>query len=327
MQKLVVKVLALAALLGICFGTSGAMAQADSYPTRPIKLIIPFVAGGPADVVGRILAERVGKELGQPFVVDNRPGANSVIGTQLAARAEADGYSIVMVTGSTVIVMHFLKDKPYDLWKDFVPIIGIGGVPNILVVPGKSELRSLADVIKQGQTPSGINYASGGVGSLAHLSGALLSQELKIKGTHVPYKGNFPALQDIVAGRVDVFMPTPIEALEVIKSGDVRVLGIANDKRIAALPDVPTMKELGYPQINPRIWYGFLAPGKTPQPIVDKLNSAFAKAMADPAVQARLTALTFETAVTTGPEFSKFMQDESARWKKVIDDNHITAEN
>ena len=223
--------------------------------------------------------------------------------------------------------MHVQSNVPYDFEKDFTPVIGIGAVPNVLAVPAKANIRSIADLVALAKsTPGGLNYASGGNGSLGHISGALLVQELKIKATHVPYRGNSVAMQDLMANRVQLFFPTIIEGLAGAKTGEVRLLGVSSEQRLASAPDVPTMKELGLGHIDPRVWYGYLVPAKTPPAIVDRLHDAISKSVTRPDVQERLKAFSFITIIQTGPQFRELMRSESARWQKVIQDNGIKAD-
>jgi tripartite-type tricarboxylate transporter receptor subunit TctC len=317
---------ALLVLLAAGFGAGEAAAQ-SSYPSKPIRLIVTFSAGGPADVIARLLGEKIAAELGQTVLVENRTGGSSVIGTQAAARSEPDGYTVLQITAANIIAVQLLSNVPYDFEKDFVPVIGIGAVPNVLAVPGKANIRSVPDLVNAAQSmPGGLNYASGGNGSLGHLSGALLVQELKIKATHVPYRGNSPAMQDLMTNRVQLFFPTIIEGLAAAKTGDVRLLAVTSEQRLASAPDLPTMKELGLGHIDPRTWYGYLVPAKTPPAIVDRLHDAISKAVTRPDVQERLKAFSFQTVITTGPQFRDFMRAESGRWKKVIQDNGIKSD-
>ena len=304
-----------------------ANAQGDAYPSKPIKLIVPFTAGGPGDVLARLLADKVGAELGQRILVDNRTGGNGIIGTDAVAKSEPDGYTILQMTGTQVVTPHLQSNIPYDLNRDLVPVVGVGAAPTVLVVPGKSGIRSLDDLAKLAKSsPNGINFGSGSVGSIAHLTAALLVQQLNIKATHVPYRGSSLAVQAIAANEVQFFFPTPIEAAELAKSGDIRMIAVNADQRLANFPDVPTMKELGMANVDARIWYGYYVPARTPPAIIDRLYKAFAKVMSDPAVTERIQTLGFVPKVTDAAEFGKFVNSESARWKKVIDENQIKAD-
>jgi tripartite-type tricarboxylate transporter receptor subunit TctC len=305
---------------------AGASAQDPSYPSRPIKLIVPFPAGGSSDILGRILAEKVGAELGQTVIVDNRSGGNTVIGTQAATTSKPDGYTILQVTPNAIIVASLQKNLPYDLERAFTPVIGVGAVPLLLVVPGVSNIRSVADLIAAAKSTQGTTYASGGVGSLGHLAAAWFAREAKITATHVPYRGVAPAIQDLLGKRVGFMFVSSLEGMQVAKTGGVRVLAVTAEQRLPTLPDVPTMAELGYANFTPAVWYGFLVPANTPPRVVDRLYNAIAKAANDPGVQARLGDLGLQVKVRSGKDFGKQMHDESLRWRRVVDENQIKME-
>ena len=311
----------------IAMGTvATAGAQPGSYPSRPMKLIIPFPAGGSSDILGRIFADKVGAELGQTMIVDNRAGGNTVIGTQATTTAKPDGYTILQVTPNALIVATLQQNLPYDLERDLAPVIGVGAVPLLLVVPAESKVRSIADLVTAAKSPQGITYASGGVGSLGHLVPAWFARELKITATHVPYRGVGPAMQDIVGNRVHFMFVSSPEGIQVAKAGAVRALGVTSEQRLPSLPDVPTMAELGFAGFTPAVWYGFVVPAKTPAAIVDRLYGAFAKTANDPAIQARLGDLGLRMQVRTGAEFGKQMREESIRWRRVVAENQIKME-
>lgn len=313
------------AILSLASGTSQtALAQAD-YPSHPIKLVIAFAPGGPGDILGRLLADRVGAELKQSIVVDNRAGGASVIGTSTVTKADPDGYTILQVTGSQKTIEYLLPSVPFNFDKDLTPIIGVGATPLVLAVP--PSIKSIDELISMSKSnPNGINYATSGVGTVAHLAAALFAQDRQMKATPVPYKGGSPATQALMAGQVQYFFATP-EIGELAKSGAVRLLAVTSEQRVPTLPDVPTMKELGMPQNDFRIWYSYYAPAKTPPAIIDRLYKAFAAAIADATVQARLQTLGLIPNVQNPAALTEFVKSDSARWKKVIDDNKITVEN
>jgi tripartite-type tricarboxylate transporter receptor subunit TctC len=221
-----------------------------------------------------------------------------------------------------------LQEKlPYNLERDFAPIISVGSFPMVLAVPVASKLNSFADLVAAARSKDGITYASGGAGTLAHLSSVRLINELKGIGNHVPYRGNSDAIQALLGNQVQLFFPSTAEALPLAKSGKIRLLGVTSEERVPTLPDVPTMKELGFAEFNPRLWYAFLAPANTPPNIVSGLNDAFAKAAMDPSVRERLTALGFTMEIKDPAAVSAFMKSEAARWGKVIKDNNIQSAN
>lgn len=303
-----------------------ATAQTASFPSRPIKLIVPFPAGGSSDIVGRAFADKLGPDLGQTMIVDNRSGGNTVIGTQAAASSKPDGYTILQVTPNAAIVASLQPNLPYDLERDFEPIIGIGSVPLLLVVPSKSEIRSVKDLVALAKsTPGGISYASGGIGSLGHLAPAQFVRELKITATHVPYRGVNPAIQDVIGNRVQLMFVSSLEGVQMEKSG-IRILGVTSEQRMPSLPNVPTMTELGFPDFHPAVWYGFVVPTSTPKDAIDRLNKAFVKAANDPGVRDRLAALGLTVKIRSAPEFDKYMREETARWGRVVKENNIKLE-
>jgi tripartite-type tricarboxylate transporter receptor subunit TctC len=250
-----------------------------------------------------------------------------VIGTEAVARAKPDGCTILSLTASGVVVSVLQEKLPYNLQRDFAPIISVGSFPMVLAVPVASKLNSFADVVAAARSKDGITYASGGAGTLAHLSSVRLIKELNGTGTHIPYRGNPDAIQGLLGNQVQLFFPSTAEALPLAKSGKIRLLGVTSEERLPTLPDVPTMKELGFAQFNPRLWFAFLAPASTPPNIVSGLHDAFAKAAMDPSIRERLTALGFAMEVKDPAAVSAFMKSEAGRWGKVVKDNNIQSAN
>jgi tripartite-type tricarboxylate transporter receptor subunit TctC len=286
-------------------------------------MIVPNPAGGVGDLIARVLAEEMNAELGQPVVIENKSGATTMIGTDAVARSKPDGYTILSLTTSGVVVSVLREKLPYNLERDFTPIISVGSFPMALTVAAASNINSFADLVAAATSTKDITYASGGVGTLAHLSSVRLLKELNGTGNHVPYRGNNDAIQALLGNHVQMFFPSTAEALPLATSGQIRVLGVTSEERLPALPDVPTMRELGFAQFNPRLWYAFLAPANTPANIVSRLHDALAKATMDSSVQARLTAVGFTMEIKDPPAVSAFMKEEAARWGKVIKDNAI----
>jgi tripartite-type tricarboxylate transporter receptor subunit TctC len=302
-------------------------ALAGSFPDHPLRLIVPFPAGGSSDILGRTFAEKLQSELGQTVVVDNRAGGNTVIGTQAAASSSPDGYTLLQITPNAVIIGSLQAGLPYDFERDFVPVAGVGAVPLLLAVSAKSDIHSLADLVALAKsTAGGVSYASGGIGSLGHLAPARFLHDLKITGTHIPYRGVSPAMQDVAAGRVHLMFVSSLEGMQMAKAGLVRVLGVTSDQRLASLPDVPTMAELGFPDFTPVVWYGFVVPSKTPPDVVSHLGAAIFKAANDPSVRQRLGALGLTVKLRSAPEFGKYVHEEAARWSRVVKENHIRME-
>jgi tripartite-type tricarboxylate transporter receptor subunit TctC len=304
-----------------------AAAQSASYPTRPIKVIVPYAAGGNGDVVARILGEKASADLGQPIIIDNRSGANGVTGAAVAAHAAPDGYSLLQIATTHVILPTLQQDLPYNWEKDFTPVFGTVSVPLVFAVNAKSNIRSMDDLAALAKSTSGgLNYASGGAGSISHLAAADLVQKLKISATHVPYRGFTPAVEALLGNDVHFICVTVSDVIELAKSGDVRLLAVTSEQRMSSLPDVPTMAELHFADFYPSSWNGYVAPANTPSDAIDRLYKAYGKAGSDPSVQDLLAKRGVMVKIRNGAEFGKFMSDESARWRHVIEENHIKME-
>ena len=306
-RKMTSAILAFAAASMLC---GGAAAQNAPYPTKPVKVVVPFAAGGTSDVVARILGERVGVELGQPVIVENRTGAGGAIGMQAVIRSKPDGYTLVSMSAANAI-LPLLQENTYDWERELTPVIGIGSVPYAIAVNGKSSIRSIADLVAMAKSmPGGINYASGGTGSPSHLAPARLVRELKVDATHVPFQGLSGAVQALLGNQVQFICATVADVTKLAKSGDLRLLAVTSEQRLPELPDVPTMAELGFADFYPSTWYAFLVPAKTPSDVVD-----------------RLRALGLTVKVRNGAELGKFMRYDVARWSRVIQENQIKLAN
>jgi len=314
---------ALTVLGAASYGSIGIAAAEETYPTRPIKMIVPNPAGGVGDLIARVLAEEMNAELGQPVIIENKSGATTMIGTDAVARSKPDGYTILSLTASGVVVSVLREKLPYSLERDFTPIISVGSFPMALTVSAASNIKSFADLVAAAKSTKDITYASGGVGTLAHLSSVRLLKELNGTGNHVPSRGNNDAIQPLLGNHVQMFFPSTAEALPLATAGQIRVLGVTSEERLPALPDVPTMRELGFAQFNPRLWYAFLGPANTPANIVSRLHDALAKATMDSSVQARLKAVGFTMEIKDPAAVSAFMKEEAVHWGKVIKDNAI----
>jgi tripartite-type tricarboxylate transporter receptor subunit TctC len=313
--------------LGVGLALVGGALAADAFPTSPVKVVVPYGAGGTGDVVARIVGEKAGALLGQPVLVDNRSGANGIIGAQAVKQANPDGYTLLFMATAHVILPN-LQQVPYDWSKDFTPVFGITSTPLVFAVHSKTGVRSMKDLIKLAKSrPKGLNYASGGAGTISHLAAARLVQELKIEGTHVPFRGFSPAVQALMGDQVDFICATVADVIALSKSGDFHILGIAADKRAPLLPDVPTMKEQGFGDFYAASWNAYFAPRGTPPEIVSRLGTAFNQATADPGVQERLAKFGVSVSPKNPANLEKFLQEEAARWHKVIQDNDIKLEN
>jgi tripartite-type tricarboxylate transporter receptor subunit TctC len=302
------------------------VAAAESYPGRPVRLIVPYAPGGNADIVGRIVAEGLTSRLGQQVIVDNRPGGASIIGTELAVKAPPDGYTLLLVA-STIAVNPSLTKLPYDTLKDLVPISLVGQTPQVLVVTAAIPVGSVKEFIAYAKArPNALNYGSTGVGSTANMAGALLNLMAGIQLVHVPYKGTAQSLTDLIAGHLHVAIPSVTSSIAHIRAGKIKALGLTSSTRSAQLPDVPTIAEVGVPGYQAVIWNGVLAPAGTPKPILDRLSRELAAAMRSPEASARYGAMGAETIGSTPEEFAKFLRTEIEQYARVIKAAGLKAE-
>ena len=295
---------------------------ADNFPSHPVQMIIPFAAGGPTDIVGRIMSAKMGEILGQTFVVEDRAGAGGNIGAEFVAKGTPDGYTLLFATVSTNAINPGLyKHMPYDAVKDFTPVARVGVTPTLLLVNpsmGVTDLKSLIALLKA--NPNKYNYGSSGVGSILHLCG----EEFKAMAggldiTHVPYKGSAPMDTDLMGGQIAMAFDATPTALPLAKSGKLRALGAGMAKRVAAMPDLPTLQEQGLPGFECYTWNVLLAPAGTPKPIVDKLNAAINKSLADPAVSSALEKAGIDPTPGSTPETAAdFVKAELAKWAPII---------
>src|SRR5262245_18469223 len=294
-------------------------ADAQTYPTRPITVIIPFAGGSASDVVTRILLEHAGKTIGHPFVIDNRPGAGGNPGTLAAARATPDGYTIVGTgTGPAAANKTLYRDLGYDPEKDFEPVSMIGIFPIVVTASTKLPVNSLAELITYAKANPGLNYGSVGIGSSQHLSGAYFEQVIGAKLTHVPYRNIAQYTPDLIAGAVPLGFQWLPNVLAALNSGGAKALAVAAKQRMTALPNVPTTAEAGLPQYEASGWFLMLAPKGTPKPIVARLNQELNAAMADPSVKARVTEQGAELVALSPEEVGKFMASETIKWRDTI---------
>lgn len=313
-------------LLG-CSAAAPLAIAADTWPARPIRMIVAYPPGGGTDQVGRVMAEQLAQQLGQNVVVDNRGGATGNIGTELAARAVPDGYTLLMgnVAPNAVNVSLFRK-LGFDPVKDFAPISLVAVTPNILVAHPSLPLKTVPDLIALAKSrPGALNFPSAGVGSSSHLAGEMLKSMAKIDMVHVPFKGGGPALIATIAGQVQIMFATLPAAMPHVKSGKVRPVAVTTAKRSLAMPDLPTVAESGVKGYEAATWYGLLAPARTPKPVIDRLHSETVKILAGPARQ-RLETQGFEPDGGTPAAFAAYIQSEILKWAKVIKEAGIPAE-
>ncbi len=295
-------------------------AHAQSYPTKPITIIVPFSAGGTTDILARFVGLHMGTTLGQPVIVDNRAGAGGNIGGQAAARANADGYTIFMGTvGTHAINQSLYKKMPFDPIKDFAPLSRVAMVPNLLVANPGQPYKSVKELIAYAKAnPGKVNFASAGNGSSIHLSGELFKQMTGVDMQHVPYKGSAPAVADLLGGQTSIMFDNMPSAIPHVKGGKLRAIAVTTATRSPALPDVPTIAEAGVPGYEATSWFGLLAPAGTPPAVVAQLNGAILKALADPDVKTKLAEQGAEPHPEKPEQFAAFIGSETAKWGKVV---------
>ncbi|MBV9189966.1 MAG: tripartite tricarboxylate transporter substrate binding protein [Betaproteobacteria bacterium] len=300
---------------------------AAQYPTKPIHLIVPFPPGGGNDTVARAIAQQISPELGQPVVIDNRPGAGGSVGAELAAKAPADGYTLFLAGVGSHVVNPNVHKVPYDPVKDFAPITLIASAPSVLVVNPKVPAENMTEFTAYAKAnPGRLNYASNGAGSAAQLAAAMYETMAGVKMVHVPYKGIAAALTDLLGGEVQVLFGTVVALTPHIQAGKLRALAVTGKKRSALLPDVPTLRESGLPEYEAGSWYGIEAPTGTPRPIIDQLNALIVKALRQPDVAKRLAAEGADVIGSTPEEFGAHIRAENERVGKIVRAAGIKAE-
>ena len=316
---------ALASLLFIGTGIFlSQQAHAQNYPTRPVKIVVPFATGGPADNYARFIAQRLQESMGQTFVVDNKPGAGSVIGTDVAAKAAPDGYTLLLMSNTHTVNETLIPNKPFALMKDFVGVAPINYSDLVLVVNPTKGLNSLADVIRVAKAqPGKLNYASSGPGTPYHMAGELFKSMAKIDMVHVPYKGSSGARTDVLGGQVDMMFDAVTTMTEQVKAGKVKAVGTSGKTRSDVLPEVPTLNEGGVTGYEATIWLGLMAPKGTPKAIVDKLNEAVSKIASQPDVKQQWAKQGAAPIVLNPSQFEKYLQDDIAKWAGVIKSANI----
>ena len=310
----------LGAVLGLLAGGLAAVpagAQQGEFPTRPIRMIVPFPPGGSNDVLSRYVGAKLTDRLGQQIVIDNRGGANGIIGADLAANAPADGYTLLMVSTSWVMNAA-VRELPYDVEKSFDPITTIGSSPNSIVVNPSGPYRVLADLVNAAKArPGSISYAHTGVGGFNHFGGELFKKVAGIDMVPIAYKGGGPAMIDVIASQVPVMFSSVTQTLTHVRAGRLKLLAIGAAKRNQAVPDVPTVAESGYPGYEVYVWWGFVAPHGTPRPVMDKLRQEFAAILKDPETLKRLAADAAEPQLLAPAEMRKMVHDDVQRWRGV----------
>ena len=311
-------------LSSVSFGPMALAQVASAWPTKPIRFVVPYPPGGPLDTIARVLAEQVKPTLGQAVIVENRPGAGGNIGADLIAKAQPDGYSLVMGAVATHAINPYLYSKiPYDAVRDFAPVALVASVPNVLIVnkefADKNGIRTMQDLVKYALAhPGKLNYGSGGSGSAGHLAGELLSARTKLKAVHIPYQGAAPAKLALLAGQSDFMFDNLASAVGLIKEGKVLALAVTTDKRSDTLPEVPTVQETGIKPFDIGTWFGVFTTAGTPPAVVAKLHQAYAAALVDPAVQVRLKQMGSNASSLTPAQFAEMVVKEGKKYQELV---------
>jgi tripartite-type tricarboxylate transporter receptor subunit TctC len=295
-------------------------AAAQTWPSKPVRMIVPFPPGGAVDILGRAVAQKLGDSLGQGIVIDNRAGAGGAVGSEAAAKSPPDGYTLLMGSTSTISIIPALVSKPtYDPSRDFVPVSQVAFVPHIVVASTSLAASNLREFIAYAKAnPGRLNYASAGNGTPHHIAGEMFKQLAGVDLVHVPYKGTAPAVNDLLAGQVSFMSVEILAALPHVRAGKLRALGVASGTRAEVAPEVPTVAEAGLPGFEVTAWYGVLAPAGTPAPILQRVASEIAKAVAQPDFRERLAGMG-GSPVGSGPEeFARFLRTENARWADAV---------
>jgi tripartite-type tricarboxylate transporter receptor subunit TctC len=303
-----------------------ATAAAQTYPTKPVRLIVTYPPGGSSDLMGRVLGQKLSDLWGQQVIIESKPGAAGSIGMEFAARQAADGYSFVIGNFGPVAVNPVLSKVPYDVQKDFLPVSMVCTGPNILVVNSALPVKSVQELVAAAKKDAGkLNFGTSGPGSMSHLIGEMFKRSAQISIEGIQYKGGVLAVQDLLAGQVQMIFSDALPVMQHIRAGKLRPIGITSKDRSPLSPDIPTMAEQGFPDLVAVNWWGVLVPAGTPRPIVDKLNADLVKVLADPDLKKKYADLGVEPMSSTPEFFGDFIRTESARYAKVIKDAGITA--
>lgn len=306
------------ALLALIMAASTTAALAQAYPSRPIRMILPFPPGGPTDIVGRAIAQKLSEQMGQQVVTDNRPGAGGNLGLELTAKSPPDGYTIAL-SSSLIAIAPSLYSRLNYQQKDLAPISLVAEIRNVILVHPSVPAKSVKELIAIARkNPGKLNYGSGGVGTTTHLAPERIMSMTKTRMVHIPFKGSGLALIALVSGEIDVLIMAVPAAFAQVKAGKARALAVLSTERASALPDVPSAKELGIEDYIVRLWYGILAPAGTPANLIGRLNSEIVKAMKSPDLRKRMTEINVEPLTSTPEEFASFIQSETPRYAEII---------
>ena len=316
------------ALAGAAFGTLTLPASAQSYPSRPIWLIVPFAAGGGSDIVARTVAQKLGEALGHPVLVDNKPGAGGNIGTDVAAKAAPDGYTIVMgVFGPIAVNPSLFGNLPYDPLRDFAPITQAVTVTNMLAVHPSVPAGTVKELIEYGrQNPGKLASATGGVGTAGHMASELFKSMTRLDMAVVPYKGAAPAVNDVLNGQVPITFEALLSTLPYVKTGKLKAIAVTTSTRSSLLPDIPTIAEAGLPGYDANNWYGFLAPARTPEPVIAILHREITRVLRMPDVTEKLASVGAEPVGNTPEAFSTVIRTDVAKWKRIVQETGAKVE-
>ena len=309
----------LACAVAFSFAIDAALAQTAKYPARPVRLVVPFAAGGTNDILGRIVAEKLAEKFGQPFVADNRAGANTVVGSEIVARATPDGHTLLIVSASIAVNPSLVRALPYDTLRDFAPIGTVAGGPYLMVIHPAVPAKTVGEFIAWVKSQQGkVNYASTGTGSPPHLAAELLKITAGIDMQHIPYKGGGAALPDLIAGRVSMFFGSIATLRPHVDSGRLRAVGMTTAQRSAAMPDVPTFIEAGLVGYEVNGWYGLLTTGKTPRAIVERLSATLRQILNDPETRAQFVKNGLDPTPGSAEEFARLLSAEIVKWASVV---------
>jgi tripartite-type tricarboxylate transporter receptor subunit TctC len=302
-------------------------ANAQAYPSKPVRFVSPYPPGGANDILARIIGQKLGENLGQQIVIENRGGATGNIGAEYVAKAPPDGYTILMGQASNLTINVSLMKMPYDPVKDLSPVTLVATTPNLLVVHPSFPVRTVKDLVALARAkPGSINYASSGSGSAGHLAGELFKRVAHIEMVHIPYKGAASALTDVVAGQAQLYFTSPISATPFVKGGRLRMVAVTSLKRSPSLPDIPTVAESGYPDFEVVSWWGVLTPAAVPKDIIGRLHAELIKVLASPDIKAKFADQGADVASDTPEQFAAYIKSEIAKWGKLIKELGVKSE-
>ena len=325
-MKTITVISSLVAVISTCALFSGSAGAQQGYPDRPIRIVSPYAAGGSSSTQARLLARKLNEAWGQPVIVEDKPGANTIIGTDLVAKAAPDGYTLLWQSSQHVITPSLFR-TPFNVLKDFEPVASFTKTEVLLVVHPSVPAKTLKEFIALAKAnPGTINYGSSGIGGAPHLAAEMFNNLSGVKLQHVPYKGVSQATTDLIGGQVQASFQSPVSSIPHVQSGKLRALAVSGDKRLSALPDVPTFTEAGVPNFDARFWFGIVAPAGTPKGIVDKLSAEIAKVLAMPDVKSFLLGQGLDPYVTTPAQFGTLLSADLAKYENLIKTNNIKAE-